>query len=140
MEQFHPQWEEDVVPEQERQVVASIECIAPQGLGFGDGSISTTERARDDEDFPDKLAFIGDKILNDSETFKLVEADDDGCGDGRGVLRVFSGISPMGSVKSYHSSDRCVAQKYSLAERLPARACGERLVASRRLARRYRVT
>lgn len=77
------------MPEQERPVSSTVECIAPHGLGYGEGKISTVERAQTDMAFSDKLAFIGDKIVNDSETFKSVEANDDGCGDGRGVLRIF---------------------------------------------------
>lgn len=67
------------------------------GLGFGEGGISHAERAKliDNPELISlvETALMSDEILipvdTDTEGAKL---DDDGCGDGRGVSRVFEGM------------------------------------------------
>lgn len=65
------------------------------GLGYGQGEISYAERLA--EVGRDKLA-AAEKIINSTELLVKIGpdegnliVDDDGCGDGRGVSRVFQG-------------------------------------------------
>lgn len=69
---------------------ARIEAIAPEGLGFGEGSISYKNRAESDvpaEDIEQILDVITDpsKVLVEIDQEDGEYLDDDGCGDGRGV-------------------------------------------------------
>jgi hypothetical protein len=66
-------------------------CIAPNGVGFGEGSISA-DRANDPE-YPvskeDLTKAVEILIRHRDEIIVPVDEDDDGCGDGRGTERVF---------------------------------------------------
>lgn len=63
--------------------VPTVECIAPDGLGFGAGSISVKEQTEQGVLALDTLGHIRDVLVDDPQAFKSVEVDDDGCGDGR---------------------------------------------------------
>ncbi len=72
--------------------------VAPNGLGFGEGTISL--QARKEELGESGLQQI-DQIINSSDILVAVSTDkdgamldDDGCGDGREVSRVFEGNEP----------------------------------------------
>lgn len=74
-------------PEQEQQPTV-VELIAPQGLGFGEGGISVTSQIEQGIITADTPRHIYDLLINDTEAFKGVEVDDDGCGDGRPWTKV----------------------------------------------------
>lgn len=72
-----------------------VNKVAPEGLGFGEGSISFDSRK--DELGPEVLQKI-EAAVNSSEILVPVSLDkegnmidDDGCGDGRSVSRIFEG-------------------------------------------------
>lgn len=73
----------------------SITAVAPEGLGFGDGTISGKERLEAlDKDTLSKIEELAGspRILVPVSVGKDGEPiDDDGCGDGRGVRRTFMG-------------------------------------------------
>lgn len=64
--------------------------LAPNGLGYGEGKISTQTRIEKGEISSGDLQVAGEIIQDDPEVFVPVDADapDDGCGDGRRVKRV----------------------------------------------------
>lgn len=73
--------------------------VAPEGLGYGDGSISY--RAREQEVGPENIR-IAREIIQSDRILVPVDRDsdgnilqDDGCGDGRSVTRVFKGIKEV---------------------------------------------
>ncbi|HYF97117.1 MAG TPA: hypothetical protein VD947_03720 [Patescibacteria group bacterium] len=70
------------------------EVIAPEGLGFGEGSISVVARLEDPED-PLTPQIMGkvDEILTGKKALVPKETDDDGCPDGRGVGRILKGLT-----------------------------------------------
>lgn len=88
--------EQDYFDEQERMhMVVQVETIQlTDGLGFGDGSISVTDRTDEDHEHhiePEVLQLVDDAVRDD-EILVAVDEDndglvieDDGCGDGRGV-------------------------------------------------------
>lgn len=78
--------------------------IAPEGLGFGEGNISLEARRHElGEETLQKIdALVGSPgILTPVSTDKDgTMLDDDGCGDGRSVARIFEGTEERG--KSLH--------------------------------------
>ncbi len=83
----------------ERSLSASL--VAPEGLGFGEGSIGVLDRVSNEDDPLTQevldtvdAAIDSDDILVSVDVDKSTGAmlDDDGCGDGRGVKSVFEGI------------------------------------------------
>ena len=68
----------------EREQTTEVICLLPDGLGYGEGSISSETMSAKG------LAVAGEILRTDSEVFVTVDADasDDGCGDGRRVVRV----------------------------------------------------
>lgn len=94
-----------MVYEREEQHLFEITCIAPDGIGFGDGAISALER-------PPKHALTHDQIqraknllvTNRDRIVVPVDESDDGCGDGRPVEQIFRVV---GSEKEYyHKSEK----------------------------------
>lgn len=86
MEQ-QPQLSHVVKPEAREITVAppSYTVIrVTEGLAFGEGSISGT-----DED-PKLLALVDDTIHNSPAILTRVDSDDDGCGDGRETVEVYT--------------------------------------------------
>lgn len=84
------------------------ECIAPDGLGFGEGKISVKTRLQDAGDAltPEVMEAVDDEIRN-GEILVPIDRDDsgqlitdDGCGDGRGVNMVMRGMDVL--KKSLH--------------------------------------
>lgn len=73
--------------EKERQT-AIVECIAPDGLGFGEGGISVKSQIDQGILTPDTPRHIREFLTNNPNAFKQVEVDDDGCGDGRPWTKV----------------------------------------------------
>lgn len=70
----------------ELETNVNVVALAPEGLGFGNGSISTKEQLKN----PEKSGLTQeafetgkDIIVNDPRVFVEVDEDDDGCGDGR---------------------------------------------------------
>ena len=68
------------------------------GLGFGDGKISVQDRlnsvSEDNRLEPELLQAIEQKIDSD-EILIPIDANDDGCSDGRGVARIFRGLMEL---------------------------------------------
>ncbi len=87
-----------------------IKIIAPQGLGYGDPEgISVQRQLKNGELLRESLDEAMEIVKNDDEVFVAVdsEANDDGCGDGRPVKRVFRVIDSLtGKVKEYSKSLR----------------------------------
>ena len=85
-----------------------ISCVAPDGVGYGEGTISTEARVRDAEApiTPEQLRQAVDIIVaHRDEVIVPVEEDDDGCGDGRPTRRVFQTIDgATGQVREYNVS------------------------------------
>lgn len=76
----------------ERQSNANVTLLLPHGFGFGDGKISTKEQlAHPEQSGLTQEAFETgiDIILHDERVFVAVQAEDDGCGDGRPVSVVY---------------------------------------------------
>lgn len=69
-------------PETEETPV-NISLIAPTGLGFGEGGISVKNQIEQGILRAETPAHIHEFLTENSEAFKKVEVDDDGCGDGR---------------------------------------------------------
>lgn len=76
------------IAEQEKKI--EVVTLAPNGLGYGEGKISTEVRIEQGEVSPEDFRVAGEIIDEDSEVFVPVDADapDDGCGDGRRVKRI----------------------------------------------------
>lgn len=65
------------------QRIANVRLIAPNGLGFGEGGIGIREQIKQGILTESSLRVIHEHLTTDLEAFKKVDADDDGCGDGR---------------------------------------------------------
>ncbi len=95
--------------EQEQPKTYELQCIAPYGLGFGDGTISTAERHQEGAEHPvspEQLQQAMEVIIaNKHEIIVPVDEYDDGCGDGRPASRVFQIVdSETGEVREYRKS------------------------------------
>jgi hypothetical protein len=66
-------------------------CLAEDGLGFGEGTISVSKRLETRDMLLRDLQVGGKIITNDPGVFTQTDVDavDDGCGDGRQAARVF---------------------------------------------------
>lgn len=76
----------------------NVVTLAPEGLGFGNGSISAGNQLQ----YPEKSGLTQeafetgkDIILNDSRVFVEVDEEDDGCGDGRPAVTIYRMISAV---------------------------------------------
>jgi len=98
----------DVV-EFEKNKQIEVLLLAPNGLGFGEGSISVQRQLESGELSPRALE-VGEKIImNDPDVFVPVDADadDDGCGDGRPAAKVFRLIdTESGREKEFFNKSR----------------------------------
>lgn len=74
--------ETDTMPE------LQIETIAPEGLGYGNGSISVRKR-RETGDLPPGVEAIVEHEVRNPDRLVQVEFNDDGCGDGRYTARLY---------------------------------------------------
>lgn len=70
------------IMEKEQQKI-EVKCIAPNGLGFGHGGIKVEKQIEEGILTEEAPRVIHEVLTEDPEAFKRVEADDDGCGDGR---------------------------------------------------------
>ena len=86
-----------VMPETEPTKEYEVTVIAPEGLGFGEGAISVQEQIKKGELDEESLRAAIEIIKTDNEIFAEVdaEANDDGCGDGRGTGRVYRLLDPL---------------------------------------------
>lgn len=89
----------------------NVTVIAPNGLGYGDvqNGISVQRQIDSGELQHESLVQAIEIITNDPTVFVAVdtEANDDGCGDGRPVRRVYKLIdSATGAVKEFSRSLR----------------------------------
>ncbi|NCU29064.1 hypothetical protein EOM60_00435 [Candidatus Saccharibacteria bacterium] len=62
---------------------AVVELIAPYGLGFGEGKIGVRQRIEQGDLSAEVLSFVHELLTENPESFKSVNANGDGCGDGR---------------------------------------------------------
>ncbi len=72
------------------KIDAKVETIAPYGLGYGEGPIGVKSRLESGDLSPDTIDMVGD-LVHDPRLLVVAEANDDGCGDGRGVASVVRG-------------------------------------------------
>jgi hypothetical protein len=92
----------------ERKYSATL--VAPEGLGFGEGGIGVQDRLNDEADpltlegleTVDRTIDSDDILVEVDEDKNGKMLDDDGCGDGRGVKRIFQGV--VQKVKSLNRS------------------------------------
>lgn len=79
----------------------NVTLVAADGLGFGDGTIGVVDRISNESDpLNQEVLQKVDDAINSDEILVDVDSDssgqmidDDGCGDGRGVLSIFEGVS-----------------------------------------------
>ncbi len=92
-------------PEQEI-MKETVQLIAPDGLGFGEGGISVKEQVKQGILTEEAPKHIYDLLTNDPNAFKTVEASDDGCGDGRPWNKVIQQVSEgdQKSIRLYKTS------------------------------------
>ena len=83
-------------PETETKSI-TIECIAPDGLGFGEGGISVKEQMRQGILTAEVPLHVNEVLSSDIEAFKSVETDDDGCGDGRPWVKILRRVEVDGN-------------------------------------------
>jgi hypothetical protein len=100
-----------VVAEKEREVPPQeIEIIelAPDGLGFGEGKISVKKQLENPElsGLTPEAMRIGAEIIKSGIPFLEVEADDDGCGDGRPAAVVYMLDAIRGGMQKFKKSLR----------------------------------
>jgi hypothetical protein len=66
------------------------------GLNFGTGTISTEDRLKSaDDDLGKETIFLVEHGIHSERILTPVEADDDGCGDGRGVGKIRRGAEVL---------------------------------------------
>lgn len=68
--------------------VVVVQKIAPDGLGFGEGGISVRRQMELGILTAAVPQRVDELLTNDPNTFKNVETDDDGCGDGRPCVKI----------------------------------------------------
>lgn len=93
----------------EREQMHEVVCLAENGLGFGEGSISVEQRISVGEMSRDDLQTGADIIANDPEVFSKIDSDasDDGCGDGRQAARIFRIVDEQtGEMEEFNKSRR----------------------------------
>ena len=88
--------EERHMAEHEQEPDIEIECIAPNGLGYGRGKISTESQLEKGIITHEAVRVSHEVIEKDPRVFVPVEANDDGCGDGRSTMRIFQLIKNGG--------------------------------------------
>lgn len=95
--------------EHEHEQESEIQILAPNGLGFGEGTISTEAQITRGELSREAINVGLEIITNHPEVFVKVDADahDDGCGDGRPAAKVFRLIDgATGKVTEYFKKSR----------------------------------
>ena len=79
--------------ERERMLTIEIVDLAPEGLGFGEGSISTKKQLENPELYGLTLETlkVGAEVVKSGAAFVEVDVDanDDGCGDGRPTAAIY---------------------------------------------------
>lgn len=76
----------------EQEKTTEVMLLAPEGLGFGNGTISAKEQLKNSETtgLTHEAFKAGiDIIMNDPRVFVDVDEDDDGCGDGRPAAVIY---------------------------------------------------
>lgn len=97
------------MPEHEHEQESEIQVLAPNGLGFGEGLISTSAQIARGELSREAIEIGLEIITTHPEVFVRVDADahDDGCGDGRPASKIFRLIdSATGKVTEYFNKSR----------------------------------
>lgn len=93
----------------EREQSHEVVCLLENGLGFGEGTISVQERIASGELSQSDLA-IGNRIITkDPDVFSKtdIDAEDDGCGDGRQAGRIFRIVNEKtGEMQEFNKSRR----------------------------------
>lgn len=98
-----------LMAEREHERESEIQVLAPNGLGFGEGSISTAAQIERGELSREAIDIGLEIITTHPEVFVSIDADanDDGCGDGRPAAKVFRLIdSASGKVTEYFNRSR----------------------------------
>lgn len=87
--------------EQDETTEYKVTCIAPEGLGYGEGGISAKKRLEDPNDplTPEIMDDV-DTTITGADILVPIESDDDGCPDGRRAGRLLKGIQLL--EKTYH--------------------------------------
>ena len=100
------------VDEEFKEIIAHNVTLAPEGLAFGDGTISVRARLLA-EQLHEHDVTIGREIIHeDPDVFRPVDPDahDDGCGDGRSVIAIYR-YDTDGNRQDYAKS-RCRAKLF----------------------------
>lgn len=87
---------------EQEHLVASVELIAPNGLGFGEGGISVKNQLEQGIITPEAPKRIHEILIHDPNVFKQVEATDDGCGDGRPWSKIVQMVASENGEKKIH--------------------------------------
>ena len=93
-----------IMPQEFEETVYEMAVVAPDGLGYGDGTISTRNRENGPltgEQLSQAMEII---TTHKNQVIVPVEEMDDGCGDGRPAGMVFQAISPSGERTFYRKS------------------------------------
>jgi hypothetical protein len=93
----------------EREQAHEVVCVAENGLGFGEGSISVEQRIDNGEMSRRDLQIGAEIIASDPDVFVTTDIDavDDGCGDGRQAARIFRIIDEKtGEMEEFNKSRR----------------------------------
>lgn len=88
---------------EQEQNLGVVSLIAPHGLGFGEGGITVKDQIKEGILTIDTPRHIHEILTHDSATFKRVEADDDGCGDGRPWTKIIQ-EDGQGTIHEYTKS------------------------------------
>lgn len=70
-----------------------VDCIAPEGLGYGQGSISVNERLENPEDLRESDINKTREIIESQVSMVLINSNDDGCPDGREASAIIEGVN-----------------------------------------------
>lgn len=90
----------------EREITVEVVELAPNGLGFGEGSISTQAQLANPEvsNLTPEAMRVGAEIIKSGEAFVEVEESDDGCGDGRPAGVIYQVDAQNGERQEYNAS------------------------------------
>ncbi len=113
-------WEKDATRSSE------VVVIAKNGMGYGEGAISTADQLKTSELTEQALAVAMEIVQERSEVFCDVDADanDDGCGDGRPAAKVFRYLKRHGETIVEEYKNPVDVRSYLVADYQSRQVCG----------------